>query len=124
SSPMTGTMNNCENTVELTEYKPSHNDSYSDNMGTETTPLHSQEEQSTKILGAAKDGDVCELERLLLEKKESVRKPFLYPRDWKYTFDHLIRPDKDGRTALHLAASVGKHKKISFFIFSPNTMSK
>ncbi|CAG7818679.1 unnamed protein product, partial [Allacma fusca] len=106
TSALTETMNNSENIVQLTEYKPSHNNSFSDNMGTETTPLYSQDQQPTKILAAAKDGDVRELEKLLLEKKESVRKNFVYPRDWKYTFDHLIRPDKDGRTALHLAASI------------------
>ena len=68
---------------------------------TQTDELH-------PILRAAKRGDAKELDRLLQE--DSNGKPATSLSDLKHRFSDLRRFDKERKTPLHLAASIGSIK--------------
>ena len=81
---------------------------------------------SSPILKAAKIGDAAELKRLLHEKsdlffEEPTDEP-LYPEHWKYHYNDLLETDKEGCTALHLAAAVGNNEIVSVYVLYKRTL--
>ena len=61
------------------------------------------------LIVAARNGDAQEIRKILQEKDPQAQdeEEPLYPDDWKYHFKDLLLVDSEGRTALHIAASIG-----------------
>ena len=76
----------------------------------ETQVLLQTMEDCHPILAAAREGDAEKIRQLLSEKTVRREGDYVFPDDWKYTFNDLMaaKDQLDGRTALHVAANIGK----------------